>query len=110
MKNLPAVSANKACCAIWPPATTDLNKCIKKEPICCWSRKCKPLQCSYLENPMKRGAWWAPTISWRPTELDMTEHAWLNTDCGVLGPQTLAHSCESTKFHPLDCLGFLITY
>ena len=47
---------------------------------------------------VKRGAWWAPTISWRPTELDMTEHAWLNTDCGVLGPQTLAHSCESTKF------------
>ena len=36
--------------------------------------------------------------SWCPTELDMTEHAWLNTDCGVLGPQTLAHSCKSTKF------------
>ena len=47
--------------------------------------------------------------SWRPTELDMTEQAWLNTDCGILGPQTLAHSCESTKFQPLDCQGFLIT-
>ena len=35
---------------------------------------------------------------WSPTELDMTEQAWLNTDCGILGAQTLAHSCESTKF------------
>ena len=24
-----------------------------------WRRKCNPLQCSCLENPMDRGAWWA---------------------------------------------------
>ena len=24
-----------------------------------WSRKCNPLQCSCLENPTDRGAWWA---------------------------------------------------
>ena len=24
-----------------------------------WRRKCKPLQYSYLGNPMDRGAWWA---------------------------------------------------
>ena len=31
------------------------------------------------------------------------------TDSGILGPQTLAHSCESTKFQPLDCQGILVT-
>ena len=31
----------------------------------------KPLQYSGLENPMDRGAWWAP---WSSTESDMTEH------------------------------------
>ena len=30
----------------------------------------KPLQCSYLENSMDRGAWWAP---WGCRELDTTE-------------------------------------
>ena len=32
-----------------------------------------PLQYPYLENPMKRAAWWATTHG--VTELDMTEHA-----------------------------------
>ena len=31
-----------------------------------------PLQCSCLENPMDRGAWWA-TVHGGPKELDMTE-------------------------------------
>ena len=31
-----------------------------------------PLQYSYLENPMDRGAWWAP-VPWGRKELDMTE-------------------------------------
>ena len=94
---LPAISANKACCAIWPPATTDLNKCIKKKPICCWSRKRQP---TAVFLPGKSHEEWSLVgySSWSPTELDMTEQAWLNTDYGILGAQTLAHSCESTKF------------
>ena len=31
-----------------------------------------PLQCSYRENPMDRGAWWA-TVLWGCKESDMTE-------------------------------------
>ena len=34
-KRLPAIAANKRCCAIWPPATTDLSKGNEKNPICC---------------------------------------------------------------------------
>ena len=78
-KMLPAISANKACCAIWPPATTDLNKCIKKKPICCWSRKCNPLQYSYLENPMKRGAWWAPVHGVPQSWIWLSKHGWTQT-------------------------------
>ena len=78
-KRLPAISANKACCAIWPPATTNHNKCIKKKPICCWSRKCKPLQCSYLENPMKRGAWWATVHGIPQSWIWLSMHGWIQT-------------------------------
>ena len=35
--------------------------------------KLPPLQCSFLENPMDRGAWWATVHG--AAELDMTEHA-----------------------------------
>ena len=35
-----------------------------------------PLQCSWLENPIDRGAWWATVHA--VTELDMTE--WLTED------------------------------
>ena len=45
-----------------------------------------PIQYSYLENPMDRGAWWA-TVH-RVTELDMiemTEHAHdLNSKCTMV--------------------------
>ena len=33
-----------------------------------------PLQCSCLENPMHRGAWWA-TVQGGHKELDTTEHS-----------------------------------
>ena len=33
--------------------------------------QCSPLQCSCLENPRDRGAWWA--CLWGRTDLDMTE-------------------------------------
>ena len=36
-----------------------------------WRRKCNPLQCPFLENPMDKAAWWA-TVH-RVTESDMTE-------------------------------------
>ena len=32
-----------------------------------------PLQCSCLENPRNRGAWWAARCLWGRTELDATE-------------------------------------
>ena len=32
-----------------------------------------PLQNSYLENPMDRGAWWATYSPWGCKELDTTE-------------------------------------
>ena len=36
-----------------------------------------PLQCSCLENPMDRGAWWAAYSPWGHKELDMTEQLML---------------------------------
>ena len=38
-----------------------------------WRRKWLPLRCSYLENPMDRGACWA-TVHGVAKELGMTEH------------------------------------
>ena len=32
-----------------------------------------PLQCSCLENPRDRGAWWTACLLWGRTELDTTE-------------------------------------
>ena len=37
-----------------------------------------PLQCSCLENPMERGAWWAAYSPWGCKELDMTEQLMLS--------------------------------
>ena len=36
------------------------------------------LQCSCLENPMERGAWWAAYSPWGRKELDMTEQLMLS--------------------------------
>ena len=41
-------------------------------------RNGNPLQCSCLENPMDRGAWWA-TVHSGHKELDMAEHAHTHT-------------------------------
>ena len=38
----------------------------------------KPLQYSFLENPMDREAWWA-TIPWGCKELDMTKQSHTHT-------------------------------
>ena len=41
-----------------------------------------PLQCSCLENPMDRGAWWASP--WGHKKSDTTERLTLNTVVGSL--------------------------
>ena len=51
------------------------NPWVEKIP---WRRKCNPLQYSWLENPMDRGAWWA-TVYGVTKESDTTEHTSTHT-------------------------------
>ena len=48
MVKSPPANAGDMRCEFYP--------CVGKIP---WRRACNPLQHSYLENPMDRGAWWA---------------------------------------------------
>ena len=44
-----------------------------------WRRNWQPLQCSFLENPMDRGTWWATVHGVIKVRHDWeSEHAWLN--------------------------------
>ena len=48
------------------------DRWVRKVP---WRRNGNPLQCSRLENPMDRGAWWA-TVHRVTKESDTTEETW----------------------------------
>ena len=53
-------------------------------------RNTNPLQCSCLENPMDRGAWWA-TALWGCKESDMTEQLTLTIVYGSEGNQIFTY-------------------
>jgi hypothetical protein len=57
-----------------PPANAGDTRDVGSNPASGRSRREEngnPLQCSCLENPMDRGAWWA-TVQWGPRESDVT--------------------------------------
>ena len=55
-----------------------------------WRRAWQPLQCSCLENPVNRGAWWG--YSQRFAESDMTE--------------ATQHTCTSLQLQEMDTHGY----
>ena len=58
-----------------------------------------PLQCSCLENPMGREAWWATVSPWGRKESDTTERL-IDNKCSYLSIQeTLKHleQCDHRK-------------
>ena len=92
-----------------------------------WRRKCNPLQCSWLENPRDRGAWWAAVygvaqswtrlkrlsssssreiITWVKSKLvrkqvDPISEEFRNSIC-IYDRSCLNYNCESKGFFNLD--------